>query len=384
MSVVFPGRRFWLLALACLLAVATLEIAVVAAPPVAAPAPLVAPFDAEQARGNQEVWSKHLKIPVQKKNSAGMMMVLIPPGEFLMGSTPEQVAEAQQWTSEITVPARATWVTNRCKVEMPQHRVTLTRPMLFSATLVTVADFRRFVTATGYVTETERLGGGNSLKAPSDDLNNKNVNWTTNRTDQQSVGQITWNDAARFCMWLSTMERLKPSYRPNAQGDVQLIPNALGYRLPTEAEWEYACRAGSETQFWFGNAREEVVKYSFDPMNLPMNPSVGSTAANPFGLYDLMGPSRQWCQDIYADGYYAQSPAADPPGPAEGNSRVIRGSYAQTAAVEKRSAFRFSYPQYARFGDVGFRVVRYAALAPTGGRARSSSSAHALPPAAKP
>lgn len=329
----------------------------IAAPQNPPPHPLITPADAAQVRASQEEWAKYLKLPVEKNNSIGMLLVVVPPGEFDMGATPEEVTEAQQQTQEIQDPKRANWISNHVRSELPQHRVTITRPMLFGAKMVTVAEFRRFVVATRYVTEAERRGGGNSIKQQETGQNNKNIYWGSNTTDDNPVAQVTWNDAVAFCQWLSTMERLKPAYRPAGQGNWQLAANSLGYRLPTEAEWEYACRGGTKTKFWFGDSRIDLGKYTFDPTT---NASPTVPVANPFGLFDMMGAGRQWCQDWIGDSYYEGSPAYDPPGPADGQARALRGSVKLAPAIEKRSSYRFGYVPYARFGEHGFRVVRNA------------------------
>ena len=127
---------------------------------VESPRPAVAPFKPREAQAHQKKWAEHLATSVEQSNSLGMTMMLIPPGEFLMGSSPEQIETALHWLT--MVPRVAQGEADRIRnEEQPQHRVLLTRPIRIGRTEVTVGQYRRFVTATNYVTETERFGGGN-------------------------------------------------------------------------------------------------------------------------------------------------------------------------------------------------------------------------------
>lgn len=167
--------------------------------PVKPPALANAPFDAQQARKYQEAWSRYLKIPVTAANSVGMEMVLIPPGEFLMGSTAEQLAAATKMGFD---EKRLNEKTADLRNESPQHGVILTKPFLCGATEVTIGQFEQFVAATNYVTEPERDGGG-MRDTEKDPTRNWRTPGGTNLTDDWPVTQITWNDAIAFCNWLS-------------------------------------------------------------------------------------------------------------------------------------------------------------------------------------
>ena len=176
--------------------------------PASTPKPLVAPFDAKQAHAGQAAWAKHLGTQVETTNSVGMRLTLIPPGEFLMGSTPEQSAVGRKMAEDDKMPPTDTYF-GRLAEEMPQHKVTISQPFLMGSTEVTVAQFRKFVEARKYITEAEKYGFGNSDgkiigKAKETD---KGRNWKNpgyEITDDRAVTQITWNDTVAYCAWLRT------------------------------------------------------------------------------------------------------------------------------------------------------------------------------------
>ena len=304
----------------------------------------VAPFDAAQARAHQEAWAKHLGTTVETTNSVGAKMVLVPPGEFLMGSTVEQVEAALKVAEELGDDQA---MKNRIqKPERPQHRVVLTKPLMMGATEVTVGQFKKFVEATKYLTEAEQYGfSDSSEKVLTDKVTKgqKQTNWRragAEVTDDSPVTQITWNDAVAYCNWLSTQEKVT-------------------YRLPTEAEWEFACRAGTTTQFSFGDDVALFEQYGWYNKNAASKShQVGAKRPNGFGLYDLHGSLAEWCQDFYEEKWYAKSPSNDPNGPSTGFAHVIRGGYQRDPASACRSATRFSLPPSLRSYAIGFRCVR--------------------------
>jgi len=130
------------------------------------------------------------------------------------------------------------------------------------------------------------------------------------------------------------------------------------YRLPTEAEWEYACRAGTTTAFAFGNtltARQANIRPPKNSRNPGPEP-VGSHDANTWGLRDMHGGVCEWCSDWYGKDYYRKSPLQDPPGPSAGSLRVVRGGSWSDEAADCRSARRLALAPGVRLGN-GFRVV---------------------------
>jgi serine/threonine protein kinase/formylglycine-generating enzyme required for sulfatase activity len=364
------------------------------------PKPLIAPFDAKQAHAGQQAWAKRLGTTVEQKNLLGMTLVLIPPGEFLMGSTPEQNSVGVKMAEEIDKLKPADWVFQRLKEEGPQHRVVLTKPLLMGMTEVTIGQFKKFVEASSYVTEAEQYGFGDSAGKIVDEKvtpEMKKKNWQTLGypvNDDSPVTQVTWNDAVQFCNWLSEQENLKPCYRKDADNWILLdgakpfsprekvaaqptdegsspLPKPLtpalsqgergnyGYRLPTEAEWEYACRAGTTTQFWFGDDVAELEQHEWYNKNVGGRArAVGLKSPNPFRLYDMAGNVREWCSDFYDAKWYEISPLNDPVGPIAGSNRVLRGGHWHSSASYCRSAFHSYYPPSVRYANLGFRAVR--------------------------
>jgi formylglycine-generating enzyme required for sulfatase activity len=296
------------------------------------------------------------RVPRDITNSIGMKLVLIPAGKFQMGS-PE--GENGHKTDEA-----------------PQHEVEITRPFYLATCAVTVGQFRDFVRETGYKTDAEKDGlGGTGYDAKTRSLpvgRKPDYTWRNpgfEQGDDHPVVNVSWNDSVAFCRWLKGKE-----------GKV--------YRLPTEAEWEYACRAGTQTRFWSGDEdsslngvaniadqslKEKVVKHIFaaDPPSkkkiektlvswddgYPFTSPVGRFRSNPFGLFDMHGNVDQWCADWYEKEYYRNSPAAGPRGPGSGLSRVVRGSSWHSYAGIARAARRFSAIPDNGNRALGFRVA---------------------------
>ena len=175
------------------------------------------------------------------------------------------------------------------------------------------------------------------------------------------VERMQWTDAARFCNLCSEQEGLTPCYDLSTW---ECDFGANGYRLPTEAEWEYACRAGSQSAYFFGDDSDKLAKYAWIKPHSQGRPRpVGKRLPNPWGLYDTCGNVWEWCNDYYSETYYAESPQDNPRGPGTGKKRVLRGGAWNTTAENCRSASRFSEFQVftdACFGadGYGFRRVR--------------------------
>ena len=183
------------------------------------------------------------------------------------------------------------------------------------------------------------------------------------RGDKNPVEQVRWSDAVRFCNKRSELESLRPCY------DLKTWAcdfNADGYRLPTEAEWEYACRAGSSTGYFFGDDSSKLGEYAWFDKNSGGRPRpVAQKQGNPWGLFDACGDVWQWCNDFYKVDYYKESPPTDPKGPEAGQTKVVRGGAWRFSAEKCRSGYRYNEnPGYADvcFGyDIyGFRCVRKA------------------------
>ena len=140
---------------------------------------------------------------------------------------------------------------------------------------------------------------------------------------QNPVEQVTWSAAARFCNARSLQEGLRPCYNTNTW---ECDFSASGYRLPTEAEWEYACRAGSGTGYYFGDNADQLKHFAWFEGNSQSQPHpVGQRKPNAWGLYDMSGNVWEWCNDYYGAKYYQESPTENPRGPKQGEKRVLRG-----------------------------------------------------------
>jgi formylglycine-generating enzyme required for sulfatase activity len=175
---------------------------------------------------------------------------------------------------------------------------------------------------------------------------------------------VSWYDAVEFCNKLSQREGLTPSYSGSGSSTT-CNWNANGYRLPTEAEWEYACRAGTTTPFSIGdNITTSQANYNG---NYPYNNNakgiyretttpVGSFASNPWGLFDMHGNVWEYCWDLY--GSYSSGAQTDPHGPVSGSVRVVRGGSWENMGRGLRSAWRADGGPSSRGKSVGFRVVR--------------------------
>lgn len=309
--------------------------------PVDAPAPAIAPFNAEQAKEHQEAWATYLGVPVEHTNSIGMKFRLIPPGEFVMGRKADELKRALETLS----PEWETWRPNYLS-EGPQHLVVLTQPVYVGIHEVTQGDYRTvmgrnpsYFSATGPAKEhAEKVAGVD--------------------TNFHPVENVTWNDAAEFCAELSMKEKLQPSYARAGETVTELKGN--GYRLPTEAEWECACRAGTTTKWWSGDHMGGLTAVAWMKWNSGgRTHAVGELPANPFGLYDTYGNVWEWVDDRWEQAYYeqfAKTPAIDPRGPESGSLlRVIRGSaWFDTAANSSNKAG--AAPRTQREGW-GFRVA---------------------------
>lgn len=325
--------------LACLACLACLALAACAGPPSRAPA-LV--------------------------DSAGIAFVRVPAGEFRMGSdeSPEALARA---FPAYDAPRLANLVD-----EAPVHRVRITKAFWMGRLEVTVAQFRRFLDATGHVPESEADATGgygfNPLRDPAasasgDAFEGRDPRYSWRdpgfaQGDDHPVVNVTWNDAMAMARWLSAKE-----------GAV--------YRLPTEAEWEYAARAGTRTRYGSGDAPQTLAgqanvfdldaarnwphwrAFALDTHDgHPFTAPGGAFAPNAFGLHDMHGNVWEWCADWYSEDYYARSPVDDPQGPATGDVRVRRGGSWHTWALYARSSFRNWNTPQSRYPLMGFRLVR--------------------------
>jgi formylglycine-generating enzyme required for sulfatase activity len=277
----------------------------------AGPPPAVAPLDAKQAKSIQARWARHLKVPVVQSNSIGMKLVLIPPGEFDMGSPKELIDE------ELKAHGDDGWYKAHLVSEGPQHRVRITKPYWLGATDVTQEEYRRVM-------------GGNPSQFQGD--------------PKRPVEQVSWDEAVEFCRRLSELPREKAAKRR--------------YGLPTDAQWEYACRAGTTTHRYSGDDEAGLVDVAwFDKNEGGTTHPVEQKRPNAWGLYDMYGNVWEWCRDWQDMSYYAKSGTDDPAGPSGGWNRILRGGSWSYPARYCRSACRLGYPPRDRYGNLGFRAA---------------------------
>jgi formylglycine-generating enzyme len=307
------------------------------------------PFDREAAEAHQQVWAKALDAPVEFTNSLGMKFVLIPPGAFKMGSPATEAGR---------------------KDDERFHEVTLTRPFYLGRHEVTVGQFRKFVEATKYVTDIEKSGGGHAHDANAVWEHRSGTTWLKpgyagpyKQADEHPVVHVSHADALAFCRWLNEVE-----------GKSSDAAFARNYSLPTEAQWEWACRAGSGTRFWWGddedasgkvaNVGDESLKRvhpEWPRTVMPMNDRhafaapVGSYGANAFGLHDMLGNVWEFCGSRH--GAYPEEPATDPGDLGDKESYSVRGGGWSNVAADCRSATRNSDPPHFGHSNLGFRVA---------------------------
>jgi len=180
------------------------------------------------------------------------------------------------------------------------------------------------------------------------------------KNPKHPLEQINWTDAARYCNDRSLAEGFEPCYNEETW-DCNFTAN--GYRLPTEAEWEYACKAGTTTKYSFGNNRRKLRAYSWFAKNSSAKTHpVGQKKPNPWGLYDMHGNVAEWCNDFYSEDYYKESPEKNPRGPTIGKERVLRGGAWNSSTNSCRSSYRTSDPSIddtcLASDAIGFRCVR--------------------------
>ena len=276
-----------------------------------------------------------------KSKSTGMELVLVDDDSFVMGSPR---FERSRRTDET------------------QHRVRITRPFLIGKYEVTQEEF-------------EKLMKFNPSSFSAKGADRQKI--LGMKTDRFPVERVSWFDAVEFCNRLSKLDGYDPYYQIEdianfgdsiASAKVTVL-GGNGYRLPTEAEWEFACRAWTEGAYHFGfenSGRDANTKpgpaygYGGGPnwKALDRTAEVGGYPSNARGIFDMHGNVGEWCWDWYDRDYYTTSPTDDPQGPATGNHRVNRGGSWAVAEGSCRSASRLFNTPTELSNYTGFRVVR--------------------------
>ena len=245
-------------------------------------------------------------------NSIDMKLVLIPKGTFMMGSPPDEKGSQE---------------------DERRHEVTISRDYHLGMHEVTQAQYKKIM-------------GKNPSHFQGDAVAERHpeTNRVVKEVDSANhpVERVSWEDAVEFCQRLSALPEEKKAGRV--------------YRLPTEAEWEYACRAGSQTAYSFGSDEKSLVNFGwYDSNSKRMTHAVGLKKANAWGLYDMHGNVWEWCADWY--GEFPKGSATDPRGPEAGSDRVSRGGCWLFDAVFCRSALRRRIVPSFRYFILGFRVA---------------------------
>jgi formylglycine-generating enzyme required for sulfatase activity len=290
------------------------------------------PLPADVAR---DWYEEFAGLPREFTNSLRMRFVLIPAGTFRMGSTDAERQDLLKLHSD-----EADWLT----VEGPQHEVQITRPLYLAVTPVTQEQY-------------ERVMGINPSWYSAKGVCKDQVRGMDTRLFP--VENVSWEDAVEVARQLSAFSKEAKSGRT--------------YRLPTEAEWEYACRGGAASYqiFHFGSSLSST-QANFDGRypyggahkgaRLQRTCKVASYPANGFGLYDMHGNVQDWCSDWHNASYYAVSPRQDPQGPAKGSARVLRGGCFRDEGWYCRSAHRNWDAPAEKTQCDGFRLVAVPSL----------------------
>lgn len=312
--------------------------------PPSAPPFATVPMTADEIRSLQQQWGDYLGLPVEFKNSVGISFVLIPPGDFRMGGTESQLEAG------VGVVNRddAHWVS--CyESASPQHDVRLTRPYYFSRYEITQQEFAavmRFNPSWHAATGKEAYYR-DQVKGMD--------------TAAHPVEGVSWLDCVAFCNRLNELENKPLSYQAQdntGRPDFKTLFHS-GYRLPTEAEWEMACRAGTDSRFWTGDTSisPELAGWH-GKVHGSRSHRVGESDANALGVHDMCHNVWEWVDDCFGPEYYrdrSNQVTYDPIGSTTGTMRIVRGGmwpYADTAAFD-----RYAYHNDFQCNYVGFRLT---------------------------
>lgn len=305
------------------------------------------PFKAEEAARYQKAFAEWTGLPLEWTSRDGIKFILIPPGTFLMGSSEDEPGH------------------NSGGYDETRHQVTLTKLFYLSKHETTVGQFRQFVKATNYKTDVEKTGGGNAHDEKAEWKHRPGTHWQKpgyagpfELKDEQPVVHVSHTDSKEFCQWLQK----------------GVIGKGIAFDLPTEAQWEWACRAGSGDRYWWGpdedasgkviNAGDRALKrvhpgwpraiMAMDDGYAFVAP-VGSYKANGFGLHDMLGNVWEFCSTRY--GLYPKEAVTDPKDGDPKRGFAVRGGGWSNFATDVRCASRNADPPHFGHSNLGFRVA---------------------------
>jgi formylglycine-generating enzyme required for sulfatase activity len=244
-------------------------------------------------------------------NSIEMEFILIPAGSFMMGT---DCQEDNPFTE------KNEYAECDHKVEHPKHEIVISEPFYISKYEVTQLQWYLIMDKNPANFKTEKVGMDSR---------------------HHPVEMVSWDDVQEFIRKLNKKE------------------GTNAYRLPSEAEWEYAARAGTDTEYFFGNDPHRLKEYAWYVENSKAKTNqVGTLKPNSWGLYDMYGNVWEWCLDWYDGAYYSKSPSENPPGPNSGTNRVLRGGSWSSLARICRSAYRHAAAPDSHDDSFGFRLVK--------------------------
>lgn len=299
-------------------------------PPPVGPPIAAAPFNAQQAADYQKIWGEELQVPLSYHSPEGLKFCLIPPGSFLMGMPN---ADANAIIRQLEAKEAGEYDKFSVRSSVPLHEVTITKPFYLSAHEVTLGQFKHFVEKTGYESTLEGID--------SPDFTWRTFDSGPESQDHPVVG-VSWEDAKAYCNWLSEQ-------------------TGLTCNLPTEAQWEFACRAGTPGRWYFGQDTLRLNDHVVCNLSAAEPNDVGGKQPNAFGLYDMHGNADEWCFDWHQLAYYSTAPREDPvwsiTGDDPASGRVVRGGNWTQSSLWTRSDIRsYDFPGLpAR--QHGFRVA---------------------------
>lgn len=305
------------------------------------------PFAMATASRYQKEFAEQARLPLEFVNDLGMAFVLVPPGSFRMGSPADEPGRGE---------------------DEAVHEVTISRPFYLGKHEVTVGQFRRFVQAAKYTTDGEKRGGGHAHDDKAVWKHRPGANWLKPgfagpyaMEDKHPVVHVSHSDATAFCRWLQQQPREKGQPKGT-------------FQLPTEAQWEWACRAGSGDRFWWGRDEDTTGKAAnvgdrtlkrvhpdWPRTVMPMDDGhafvapVGSYRANGFGLHDMLGNVWEFCAT--RAGPYPKEPVTDPEQGDPKRGFAVRGGGWSNIAKDVRCATRNADPPHFCHSNLGFRVA---------------------------